>query len=209
MYYLEVHGATKYLVFKKFIKRIIDFFLSLALLIILLIPILFLIIISTFITNSFGLFTQKRVGKDGKTFFIYKIKTIDNLGATSNFGAFLRKSKLDELPQLFNIVVGEMSFVGPRPDIEEFANKLSKEDEIILSFRPGLTGPATIKFLNEEKELRQSLNPNKLINEYWNEKVKINKDYVLNYYLYKDIYYMFKTLFYVFKNLVVKASFNK
>lgn len=204
-----MHEVTKKTKKKKFIKRILDFLLSFILLFIFLIPILILIIISTLVTKSFGLFTQKRVGQYGKNFTIYKIKTINSFGEISTFGNLLRKSKLDELPQLFNIILGEMSFVGPRPDIEEFVDKLNKKDKIILSFKPGLTGPATIKFLNEEEEIKQSLYPSKLINEYWNEKVKINKDYVLNYYLYKDISIMLKTLFYVFKNMVVKTSFNK
>lgn len=201
MYYLKVHEATKKIFFKKIIKRLFDFFFSLTLLCIFFIPIILLILISSFYTKSFGLFTQKRVGEKGNLFTIFKIRTINKSGYISNFGSFLRKSKLDELPQLYNIVVGEMSFVGPRPDIEGFADKLVEDDRVILSFKPGLTGPATIKFFNEELDLKQSLKPKELVNEYWKEKVKINKEYVLDYKLSKDIYYLNKTIIFIVKNL--------
>jgi len=209
MYYLEVHEATNKLLIKKSVKRLFDILLSITLLSILFIPILFLVIFSSIVNNTFGFFTQERVGENGHIFTIFKIRTINTSGQILKFGRFMRKSKLDELPQLFNILIGDMSFVGPRPDIIGFADKLNKEDKVILSFKPGLTGPATLKYINEEIELNNSSNPNELLKEYWEEKVRINKEYVLNYYLYKDICYLFKTLFYVIKNMAFTSSSYK
>ena len=111
------------------------------------------------------------------------------------FGRFWRKTKLDELPQLINIVKGDMSFVGPRPDVPGFADKLSGDDLVVLSIRPGITGPATIKYRNEEDLLAAQNNPEKFNQEViFPDKVKINKDYVENYHFFKDLYYIYKTI---------------
>lgn len=203
MYYSKVLEVIDSLGFKKIIKRIVDLFLSLILCPLMLIPIICLILISSFDTKIFGLFFQKRVGFKGRLFTIFKIRTLNKQQEVSKIGSFLRKSKLDELPQVFNILIGNMSFVGPRPDVIGFANKLKGEDNIILSMKPGLTGPATLKFFNEEEDISKSKKPEKLIEKYWKEKVDINKEYVLNYYLYKDIIYLYKTIQYAFKNLVI------
>lgn len=152
-----------------------------------------------------GLFKQIRIGKNGKPFIIYKFRTLKGEPSsnitTSNspsspWGRFLRKTHLDELPQLFNILIGDMSFVGPRPDVPGYADKLSGDDRIILTVRPGITGPAQIKYRNEEEILAQQQDPIRYNDEViWKDKVAINKEYVKNWSLFKDLYYLWKTLF--------------
>ena len=95
------------------------------------------------------LFRQERVGKDGKSFTIHKFRTMEEEQVTG-LGKILRRFKLDELPQLWNILKGEMSFVGPRPDVPGYADALTGEDREILSLRPGITGPASLKYRDEE-----------------------------------------------------------
>jgi lipopolysaccharide/colanic/teichoic acid biosynthesis glycosyltransferase len=110
-------------------------------------------------------------------------------------GAFFRKTKIDELPQLFNVLFGSMSFVGPRPDVAGFADMLEGEDRIILSVRPGITGPASLKYKDEEILLSSQDNPeyyNK--NVIWKDKVQINKKYVSEWSFKKDIIYIIKTI---------------
>ena len=111
-----------------------------------------------------ALFRQQRVGKDAKLFTMYKFRsmTVGHGGSSVSvagesritpFGAVLRKYKLDELPELWNVFIGDMSFVGPRPDVPGYADKLSGEDRLILKLRPGITGPASLKYRNEEEIL--------------------------------------------------------
>ena len=147
------------------------------------------LLIASIDTKSVGLFTQKRIGKYGKPFTIFKIKTLNDRTKTiSQWGAFLRKSKLDELPQLFNILNGTMSFVGPRPDIAGYADKLEGTDRIIVTVRPGVTGLASLKYRNEEQILALQQNPlhyNDTI--IWPDKVRINKWYVQNRTMLMDL----------------------
>jgi lipopolysaccharide/colanic/teichoic acid biosynthesis glycosyltransferase len=112
-------------------------------------------------------------------------------------GRFFRKTKIDELPQLINILKGEMSFVGPRPDVLEIINTMNEEDkEIILSVRPGITGPASLKYENEEEILAAKDNPEKYNKEViFPDKIRINKEYIEKYSFFKDIYYILKTIF--------------
>jgi lipopolysaccharide/colanic/teichoic acid biosynthesis glycosyltransferase len=185
-------------------KRIFDLALSLFLLPFLIIPIIVLIFIATINTKQFGLFTQIRVGQNSKIFKIYKVRTLKKeihvLGnlekSATPFGRFLRNSKLDELPQLFNVLLGNMSFVGPRPDIKGFADRLEGEDRIILVTKPGITGSATLKYKDEETILAKQLNPEiynrKII---WVDKVKINKKYVQNWSFCLDLKLILKSIF--------------
>ncbi|WP_418639186.1 sugar transferase [Winogradskyella sp.] len=184
------------------IKRIFDLVLVLLFLPLLIIPILVLIIIATIDTKEFGVFSQKRVGQHGKLFKIYKIRTLKEgqhqLGhldqSASAIGKYLRRTKLNELPQLFNVLIGDMSFVGPRPDLQGFADELKGEDRIILMVKPGITGPATLKYRNEERVLERQKDPdnyNRTI--IWVDKVKINKKYVLNYSFYLDLAFILKS----------------
>jgi lipopolysaccharide/colanic/teichoic acid biosynthesis glycosyltransferase len=134
---------------------------------------------------------------------MYKIRTLraepHRLGhldkSATRFGRFLRRYKLDELPQLFNVLIGTMSFVGPRPDVQGFADTLVGEDRLILIVKPGITGPATLKYKNEEGLLERQKDPehyNRTI--IWVDKVKINKKYVQNYSFYLDLVFILKSL---------------
>lgn len=164
------------------------------------------IIISSIETKSFGIFTQERVGKNGVIFKIIKVKTMRKMKnintniTTSNdpritkSGRIFRQLKIDELPQLFNVLVGKMSFVGPRPDTIEMYQDLSDDELLILSVRPGITGPATIKYKNEESLLAASNNPEEFNKEIFKDKVKINLDYINNYHLINDIKYLIQTI---------------
>ncbi len=192
---------------QQIVKRIFDFVFSFFGIIILFLPIIILILIATISTKKFGLFFQRRVGQYAKLFTMYKIRTMrlnrdKNFITTTNdsritfIGKFLRASKLDELPQLYNVLIGNMSFVGPRPDIIGYADKLTGEDRIILSVKPGITGPATIKYRNEEELLAQQLNPKEHNDTIiWKEKVKINKEYIKNWSFFGDLNCIFKTIF--------------
>jgi len=189
----------------KIIKRVFDIFLALILLFLTWPIIIIAWVIAAIETKSNGFFIQKRVGENGKLFNIIKIKTmLPNKGSTittandsriTKSGRFFRKYKIDELPQLINVLKGDMSFVGPRPDVPGYADKLEGEDKIILSIKPGITGPATIKYKNEEELLAKVDDPIKYNNEViWPDKVKINKEYIKNWSLKKDIEYIIKTL---------------
>jgi len=164
-------------------------------------------ITASFETKSNGLFTQERIGKDAKPFLVFKIKTmkkVEGIDTTvtksgdvriTKSGKFFRKTKIDELPQLFNVLFGTMSFVGPRPDVKGFADVLEGEDRIILSVRPGITGPASLKYRDEESILAKQKNPEEYNREViWKDKVQINKNYINEWSLKKDIIYMIKTV---------------
>jgi lipopolysaccharide/colanic/teichoic acid biosynthesis glycosyltransferase len=164
-------------------------------------------VIASFETRSNGLFMQKRIGKDGKPFLVFKIKTMKNIDGIdtavttsgdsriSKSGAFFRKMKIDELPQLFNVLLGTMSFVGPRPDVSGFADRLEGEDRVILTIRPGITGPASLKYKDEEELLAQQKDPEQYNRDViWPDKVEINKAYIKEWSLKKDIIYIIKTV---------------
>jgi len=162
-------------------------------------------VVASIETKSNGFFLQKRVGKDGRLFTIIKIKTMyPNKGSSvttanderiTKSGRFFRKYKIDELPQLINVLKGDMSFVGPRPDVPGYADKLEGEDRIILSVRPGITGPATLKYKNEEEILAKVDNPKEYNDKViWPDKVKINKEYIKNWSFKKDLEYIIQTI---------------
>ena len=167
-------------------------------------PILLLWLLATLDTGRNGLFAQQRIGKEGKKFKVLKIRTLKGTRHKSvkemkesetSLGRWLRATKLDELPQLFNILIGEMSWVGPRPDVPGYADALSGEDRIVLSVRPGLTGPATIKYRNEDALLLKQQDPDRYNDEViWPDKVQINKKYVKNWALLKDIKYLWASI---------------
>ena len=189
------------------IKRVFDVLLAFIGIILTFWIMLLAFIVASIETRSFGIFTQKRVGKDGKLFKVFKIKSmrpitgINSTATTANdpritkSGKFFRDTKIDELPQLFNVLFGKMSFVGPRPDVEGYADKLEGEDRVILSVRPAITGPASIKYKNEEEILAKQDNPieynDKII---WPDKVAINREYIKNWSLMGDIRYIIKTV---------------
>ena len=159
-------------------------------------------------TGSSGFFSQIRVGRNGRLFRMFKIKTMKESHAitttvtTKNdpritaLGRFFRKTKIDELPQLINVLVGQMSFVGPRPDVPGFADNLTGEDKIILTVRPGITGPATLKYRNEEELLATQKDPDKYNRDIiFPDKVRLNREYVENYSFSSDIKYIMRTIF--------------
>lgn len=188
------------------VKNLFDFLLALLLLPFLFPVISVLIILSTVDTGQFGLFSQIRIGKDGKPFLIFKVRTMKGdqesdittlkTHKITAIGNFIRKTKLDELPQLFNVLFGQMSFVGPRPDVPGYADQLKGDDRQMLTVRPGITGPAQLKFRNEEEILNLQDDPKKYNDEVlWPEKVKINLEYVKNRNFGLDLKYIADTLF--------------
>jgi len=188
------------------VKNLFDFLLALLLLPFLFPVIFVLIILSTVDTGQFGLFSQIRIGKAGKPFLIFKIRTMKGdqesdittlkTHKITAIGNFIRKTKLDELPQLFNVLFGQMSFVGPRPDVPGYADQLKGDDRLMLTVRPGITGPAQLKFRNEEEILNLQDDPKKYNDEVlWPEKVKINLEYVKNRNFGLDMKYIADTLF--------------
>ncbi|AFL96316.1 sugar transferase [Ornithobacterium rhinotracheale] len=186
-------------------KKIFDYVFAIILLIILAIPMLLIWIIASIDTQQNGIFTQKRVGQNAKLFTIYKFRSLKGTYTNSvttekshkitHFGRFLIKTKLDETPQLINILNGTMSFVGPRPDVQGYADVLKGEDRIILKVKPGITGPAQLAYKNENEILNQVSDPIKYNDEVlWSDKVKINKKYVKNWNFKNDILYLLKTI---------------
>ena len=153
------------------------------------------------------IFKQKRVGKDGKLFTMYKFRTMamEHEGSSISvagesritpLGAVLRKYKLDELPELWNVLVGNMSFVGPRPDVPGYADHLRGEERLILKLRPGITGPASLKYANEETILAYVVDPVRYNDEIiFPDKVKINLDYYYNHTFFGDIRLILQTIF--------------
>ncbi|KFF29382.1 sugar transferase [Chryseobacterium piperi] len=164
--------------------------------IILLSPIfVFLICLTSWDTGFPGLFIQKRIGWDAKPFSIYKFRTLHPQTLhKSSIGKWMRKNKLDELPQLFNILKGDMSLVGPRPDIPGYYDKLTGEDRLVLQLKPGLTSEAGIKYRSEENLLNQQENPLQYNDTVlFPDKVKMNLDYYHNLSLKEDCYILLKT----------------
>ena len=189
-------------------KRLFDFILSFTGLILLSPFLLFISILIKITNNGSIFFVQERVGKNGSLFKMIKFRTMytdhnDNNTISvkgdsriTKLGFFLRKYKIDELPELINVLFGDMSFVGPRPDVKGYADKLKGDHRKILKLRPGITGPASIKFINEELLLSKQENP-----KYYNdnviypEKVRINVDYFYNNSIWIDFKIIFATIF--------------
>ena len=114
-------------------------------------------------------------------------------------GAVLRKYKLDELPELWNVLIGDMSFVGPRPDVPGYADQLTGENKLILKLRPGITGPASLKYANEEELLARVPDPVKYNNEIiFPDKVQINLDYYYTHTFRGDLKLIFQTIFHTY-----------
>ncbi len=143
-----------------------------------------------------GLFLQTRIGRYGKPFTILKIRTIaTESGHMSSFGRQLRNFKLDELPQLLNVFFGNMSIVGPRPDIPGYYDRLTGNDRQVLQLRPGITGPASLKYANEEVLLALQKDKVKYNDEViFPDKVRINLAYLKERSLMLDIEIILRTL---------------
>ncbi|MDD3558419.1 MAG: sugar transferase [Melioribacteraceae bacterium] len=189
-------------------KRFLDIFLS-VLFIVLLSPLFFIISFVIWIDSGSPIFyLQERIGKDWKTFNIIKFRTMKN-GSDKNgpavssdsdervtkFGAFLRMWKLDEIPQLFNVLKGDMSFVGPRPEVKKFAEFYRDEYNLLLQVKPGISDFASINFRHEGKILNNVQNIEDVyIKEILPQKIELSKEYVSNHSLIMDLKILFLTI---------------
>lgn len=192
----------------QFIKRIFDIIMSL-IGIIILSPV-FIIVSIAIKVNSTGniLFLQKRVGRDGREFNIYKFRTmvsdaeklgkqitVGNDSRITKVGAFLRKFKIDELPQLFNVFNGDMSLVGPRPEVPKYVKLYTKEQRKVLSIRPGITDMASLRYRDENDILGKVDNPEEYyINVIMQDKLKLNLEYIEKSNIIFDISLILKTI---------------
>jgi lipopolysaccharide/colanic/teichoic acid biosynthesis glycosyltransferase len=188
-------------------KRLFDIVVSLAGIAVLFIPFVFIAILVKLTSKGPVFFRQQRVGQKGGLFVCIKFRTMyansEIQGSITTaadsritpMGRFLRRFKLDELPQLWNVLTGKMSFVGPRPDVPGYADQLKGEDRRILSLRPGITGPASLCFRNEEQRLAKAADP-KVLNDkiIWPYKVALNRKYLKDWSFFKDIGYILVTL---------------
>jgi len=188
-------------------KRVFDFFASFfGLLLIWPILLIVAVLIKIKMPGGPSIFKQKRVGQHGKLFTMYKFRsmTVSHSGSSISvkgesritpFGAKLRKYKIDELPELWNVLIGDMSLVGPRPDVPGYADTLTGDDRKMLLLKPGITGPASLKYKNEEEILAEQDDPIKYNNEViFPDKVKINICYLENWSFIEDIKIIFKTI---------------
>jgi len=195
------------------IKRLFDIIFSFFGLIFLF-PILIIIALLIRIESKGSIFyLQKRVGKHNKDFKIFKFRTMfigsdkkglltlgDKDPRVTKTGFFLRKYKLDEFPQLINVFIGNMSFVGPRPEVRKYINYYSKEDLIILSVKPGITDYASIEFRDEAELLKATNNPEKLyLESILPKKIALNKKYINRKNLLIDLSIIFKTFIIIIK----------
>ena len=196
-----------------FIKRVFDIVASLGGLIILS-PMLIIVAICIKLDSKGPVFfKQKRVGKNKKIFEIYKFRTmvtdaeklgkqitVGNDSRITRVGKFIRKCKLDELPQLINVVKGEMSLVGPRPEVPRYVELYDEYEEQILLVQPGITDYASIEFRNENEILGRSINPEETyIEEIMPTKIDLNMKYIRNISLVEDIKLILNTILAILK----------
>ena len=194
------------------LKRLFDIVFSL-LGIIILSPILLLIALWIGLDSRGGVFyVQKRVGKGGKDFGIVKFRTMKpasdkkgllTVGADSRItgaGRFLRKYKLDELPQLFNVLSGSMSFVGPRPEVRKYVELYSEGQKQVLNVKPGITDFASLEYYDENRILGKAENPEKAyIEEVMPAKLRLNQKYIEQKGLITDLKIIFRTIGRIFR----------
>lgn len=179
-----------------------------------LLPLYIIIAILITIDSKGGiLYKQERIGKNNVPFKVFKFRTMHpnsfSKGALTvgskdpritNVGYYLRKYKLDELPQLFNVLFGDMSFVGPRPEVRKYTELYNQEQQKVLSVRPGITDYASIKFRNESDLLSKAEDPEKMyIEQIMPEKLELNMLYIKDNNLFKDIKIIFDTFYTIIK----------
>ncbi len=189
------------------IKRLFDILFSLVALILLL-PVFVIIAIAIIIDDGFPVFyLQERIGKNFRSFKLFKFRTMyknaDKMGyltigskdpRVTKVGYYLRKYKLDELPQFINVLIGDMSIVGPRPEVKKYVDLYNEQQKKVLSIKPGITDYASIKYINENEILAHSENPEKTyIQEVMPEKLKINLEYIEKQNVLEDIKIILKT----------------
>ena len=190
------------------LKRLFDFFFSLIGLIILS-PLIFIISILIIIDSKGGIFyKQKRVGENNKDFYLIKFRTMktgaDKQGLLTvgskdsritKVGFFLRKHKLDELPQLINILKGDLSFVGPRPEVRKYIELYDERQKQVLKVKPGLTDYASLEYINESEILSKAANPEKFyIEKIMPAKLELNLKYINESGIKTDMKIIYKTL---------------
>ena len=194
------------------IKRLFDIIFSILGMLFLL-PVFIIVSILIKIDSSGPIFfLQERVGLNGKLFKIIKFRsmkedhknsltvTLENDKRITRIGKKLRKYKIDEIPELINVLVGDMSFVGPRPDVPGYADLLKGNDRNVLKLRPGITSLASVKYSNEEQLLMVQKDPIAYNNDViFPDKVKMNLNYYENNNIWIDIKIIFATLFTLFK----------
>ena len=190
-------------------KRIFDIIFSLFGIIILFPLMLGISLCIKFFSETPILFRQKRVGLNEEQFYLYKFctmkkessfntshLTIQDNPRITKVGKVLRKYKFDELPSLFNVLKGDMSFVGPRPWVKYYIDKLNAEEKKFLKIKPGITSPATLKYANEEYILLGKENPEKYHDDFiLPDKVKLNLSYYHDNNVFNDLLIIFKTIF--------------
>ncbi len=196
------------------LKRLFDIIVSL-LAIIFLLPVWLLVALLIVIDSKGGIFyIQQRIGKNGKPFGLYKFRTMhpdsDKKGLltvggrdprVTRVGYWLRKYKLDELPQLFNVLKGDMSLVGPRPEVKKYTDLYTDEQRRVLTVKPGITDYASIEYADENDILAKSENPEKTyIEEIMPHKLKLNQKYINNQGLVTDI----KIIWLTIKKIIAK-----
>lgn len=181
-------------------KRIFDILFSLVILLLFFWVLIIAWLLAIIDTYTNGIFLQERIGQYGATFQIYKLRTIQvdlasEKRTISGIGKLLRKYKLDELPQLFNVLKGEMSIVGPRPDLPGYYDLLEGENRKILKLKPGLTSPAALKYSEEQQFLEQQENP-LICNDtiVFPDKVQLNLAYYYNRSFWGDLMIILKTI---------------
>lgn len=177
-------------------KRLFDLFLALIGILFFCLPISICYIFCSYITMSNGFFFQKRVGQHGKLFTIIKLKTMHPITQKIHpIQAFFRKYKIDEIPQLLNVLIGNMSIVGPRPDVSGYYDLLVGDERKILLLKPGLTSEASLYFFDEEKILLKQVDPKKYNDSIiFAEKVKLNLSYANYHNFTTDVKIIFKTI---------------
>lgn len=195
------------------IKRLFDILCALFGIVVLL-P--FFLFLSSWILIEDGapvLFFQKRVGKNGKDFWLYKFRTMrknaekmgqltigDRDPRVTNSGYYLRKYKLDELPQLFNVLFGTMSLVGPRPEVKKYVLLYTEEQRKVLQVKPGITDLASLEYFKESELLAASSDPETTyIKEIMPEKLKLNLDYIHRAGIITDLGIVIKTIIRIFR----------
>lgn len=181
--------------------------------IILLSPVLIILAVAVGVTSRGGVFyLQKRVGRNGKDFSLFKFRTMytgsDKKGLLTvgsrdsritPVGYFLRKYKLDELPQLFNVLFGSMSLVGPRPEVRKYVDLYTAEQRTVLSVKPGITDYASIEYVNENEVLARSSDPERTyLEEIMPHKLKLNMKYIREQGLITDLKLIFRTIARIF-----------
>ena len=193
--------------YQRFVKRTFDILASFAGLAVLFIPFLFVALCIKLTSPGPVFFRQQRIGRKGKPIFVIKFRTMvagaekhGSITTSSDsrvtpVGRWLRRYKLDEFPQLWNVLAGKMSFVGPRPDVPGYADRLQGIARMILELRPGITGPASLYFRNEEELLAKADNPRDYNDTViWPKKVELNLAYAENWSFWKDIGYILITV---------------